>query len=69
MTRAADDGRAARTGRRRSSRLGDALLVAASIVISIVVAEGVVRYLNGQPLFALRLTQAMELAAVKPDAV
>jgi hypothetical protein len=46
--------------------LGDTLLVAASLVISIVLAEGVVRWLNGQPLFAFPLPLATEMAAIKP---
>src|SRR5205823_4724530 len=52
-------------GARRSSRLADAMLIVVSVVVSIAVAEGVVRYLNGQPLFAFPLPEAVDTAAVK----
>jgi hypothetical protein len=52
--------------KRRSSSLGDALLVVASIVLCIVVAEGAVRILNGQPLLAFPLPEAAASPKVKP---
>src|SRR5262249_8411640 len=60
MTRAADP----TPGARRSSRLADTLLIVFSVVVSIVVAEGVVRYLNGQPLFAFPLPEVADPAPV-----
>jgi len=57
---------AARTKGRRSSPWADTLLIVASVVFSIVVAEGVVRFLNGQSLLAFPLPEAAESAEVKP---
>jgi len=57
---------AQRTKGRRSSPWADTLLIAASVVFSIVAAEGVVRFLNGQPLLAFPLPEAAESADVKP---
>ena len=56
MTRAADPAPEAR----RSSRLVDNVLIVVSVVVSIVVAEGVVRYLNGQPLLAFPLPEVVD---------
>lgn len=47
----------------------DALLVVASIVLSVVVAEGVVRYVDGYPLFITPLGEPMGLASVKQESV
>ena len=47
---AAEDPKHPPAGTRRSSRLADVLLIVASVVFSIAMAEGVVRYLNGQPV-------------------
>jgi len=58
MTRGADP----TSGARRSSRLADTLLIVFSVVVSIVVAEGVVRYLNGQPLFMFPLPEVVDKA-------
>src|SRR5262245_38002894 len=66
MTKAADEESTSRPGARRSSRLADTLLVVASMVVSIVVAEGVVRYLNGQPLLVCPLPEVIDTAPVKP---
>ena len=52
--------------RRRSSSLGNAVLVVVSIVFSIAIAEGAVRILNGQPLLAFPLPEAVESAEANP---
>jgi hypothetical protein len=57
---------AARTKRRRSSPWADALLIVASVVLSIASAEAAVRFLNGQPLHAFPLPEAVESVEVKP---
>jgi hypothetical protein len=54
------------TPRKRSSPLGNALLVVVTMVLGIAVAEGVVRTLNGQPLFAFPLPDALPWNDVKP---
>ena len=51
----------------RPSRWTNALLIVASILISVVVAEGVVRCINGQPLFAFPLQDAIGSATVKAE--
>ncbi|MFI5030860.1 MAG: hypothetical protein ACHQPH_09190 [Reyranellales bacterium] len=51
----------------RPSRWTNALLIVASILISVVVAEGVVRCINGQPLFAFPLPDAIGSATVKAE--
>lgn len=51
---------------RRSSRLADALLIVVSVVLSIAMAEGVVRYLNGQPLLVFPLSEPIDLGLPKP---
>jgi len=53
-------------GKRRSSPLADTLLIVVSLVISFAFAEGVVRVLNGQPLFAFPLPDPVGTASVKP---
>jgi len=53
-------------GKRRSSPLADTLLIVVSLVISFAFAEGVVRILNGQPLFAFPLPDPVGTASVKP---
>lgn len=50
---------------KRSSPWADALMIVLSMVISIAVAEGVVRFINGQPLFAFPLPDPVGTAAVK----
>src|SRR5438270_10970683 len=67
MTRAADPNPG--PGARRSSRLADTLLVVSSVVVGIVVAEGVVRYLNGQPLFVFPLTEVADTTSVDVEQV
>src|SRR5262249_19241197 len=67
MTRAADEESASRPGARRASRLADSLLVIASMVVSIAVAEGVVRYLNGQPLLAFPLPEVIDTAPIDSE--
>jgi hypothetical protein len=56
----------ARTGGRRSSPWANTLLIVASVVLSIAAAEAVVRFLNGQPLLAFPLPEAVESGDVKP---
>jgi hypothetical protein len=56
----------ARPKKRRSSPLADTLLIVASMLFSIAAAEGVVRILNGQPLLAFPLPEALDSAGVKP---
>jgi len=51
---------------RRSSRLADALLIVVSVVFSGAMAEGVVRYLNGQPLLVFPLPEPIDLGLPKP---
>ena len=63
---AAEDHNRASAGTRRSSRLADALLIVASVALSIAMAEGVVRYLNGQPLLAFPLSEPIDLSPPKP---
>jgi hypothetical protein len=58
MTRAADGS----AGPKRSSRLANGLLAVASVVLSVAVAEGVVRYLNGQPLLVFPLPMLVDMA-------
>jgi hypothetical protein len=65
MTRVADEGAGPRSGARRSSRIADAVLVVTSVLVSIVVAEGVVRYLNGQPLLVFPLPEVVDTAPIK----
>ena len=55
--------------KRRSSRLGDTLLLLLSIVLSVAVAEAVVRVLNGQPLLAFPLPEAIDEGILKPEQV
>ena len=52
--------------KRRSSWWADTLLIVLSIVLSFAAAEAVVRLLNGQPLLAFPLPDAVETARVKP---
>jgi hypothetical protein len=52
--------------KRSSSPLGNALLIAVSVVLSIAAAEAAVRILNGQPLFAFPLPEALDSGAAKP---
>ncbi len=54
-------------GKKRSSTWADTLLVLVSIVVCIVFTEGVVRFLNGQPLFAFPLPDPVGTASVKTD--
>jgi hypothetical protein len=61
MTRAADE----RARPKGSSALVNGLLVLASVVLSIAAAEGVVRYLNGQPLLVFPLPIAIDMAPAK----
>ncbi|MDP3243774.1 MAG: hypothetical protein Q8M69_25395, partial [Reyranella sp.] len=49
--------------------LKDALLVLISLVLSAVVAEAVVRYIDGYPILRTPLGEAMGLASVKQDSV
>jgi hypothetical protein len=56
----------ARTKKRRPSPLANTLLIIASVVFSIAAAEGAIRVLNGQPLLAFRLPEAVDSAEVKP---
>ena len=69
MTKVVDDSAAARTSGRRSSRLADTLLVVASLMLSVAVAEGVVRYLNGQPLLIFPLPDLIDMAPAKAEQV
>jgi hypothetical protein len=52
--------------KRRSSWWADTLLIVLSIVLSFAAAEAVVRLLNGQPLLAFPLPDAVGTASVKP---
>ena len=52
--------------KRRSSWWADTLLILLSIVLSVAAAEAVVRLLNGQPLLAFPLPDAVGTASVKP---
>ncbi len=61
MIRAAEE----RARPKRSSPFVNGLLVLASVVFSIAAAEGVVRYLNGQPLLAFPLPIAIDMAPAK----
>lgn len=63
---AAEDSKRAPAGTRRSSRLADTLLIVVSVVLSIAMAEGVVRYLNGQPLLVFPLPEPIDLGLPKP---
>jgi hypothetical protein len=54
---------------RRSSWRGDALLLLVSILLSIAVAEVVVRVLNGQPLLAFPLPDAVDEGVLKPEQI
>jgi len=69
MTRVAEDGPPPGPRARRSSRLTDTLLVVASVAVCIVVAEGVVRHLNGQPLFVFPLTEVIGTTSVDAEQV
>jgi len=51
---------------RPSSPLMNALLVAASVVVSIVAAECVVRFINGQPQFVFPLPEPIGTADLRP---
>jgi hypothetical protein len=55
--------------RRRSSWWGDTLLLLASILVSLAVAEAVVRVLNGQPLLAFPLPDATDEGVLKPEEI
>ncbi len=52
--------------KRRSSWWGDALLLAVSMLVSLAVAEAVVRVLNGQPLLAFPLPDGIDEGVLKP---
>jgi hypothetical protein len=52
--------------KRRSSPLADTVLIVVSLLVSVFVAELVVRALNGQPLFAFPLPDPVGSASVKP---
>lgn len=53
--------------RKRSSPWADVLTILVSIVISVAGAEGVVRFINGQPLLAFPLPDPVGTATVKPE--
>jgi hypothetical protein len=55
--------------KRRSPWWADALLLAASILVGIAVAEAVVRGLNGQPLLAFPLPDGVDEGVIKPALV
>jgi hypothetical protein len=52
--------------RRSSSPLGSSLLIVVSIVLCFAAAEAAVRLLNGQPLLAFPLPDAVDSGALKP---
>ena len=53
--------------KKRSSPWADALMILISLVISFAGAEAVVRFINGQPLFAFPLPDPVGSATVKPQ--
>jgi hypothetical protein len=55
--------------KRRSSRWADTLLLVVSIVVGIAFAEAVIRVLNGQPLLAFPLPDAVDEGKLKPEQV
>ena len=55
--------------KKRSSRWADALMILASLLISFAAAELVVRFLNGQPLFAVPLPDPVGVATAKPEQI
>lgn len=59
----------ARAGRKPSSLLANVLLVAVSVICSIVVAEAAVRIIDDQPLLAFPLPEPIGLSAVNPKVV
>ncbi|MBS0537225.1 MAG: hypothetical protein JSR47_00630 [Proteobacteria bacterium] len=54
-------------GKKKSSSWADTLLVLVSILVCVAFAEGVVRFLNGQPLFAFPLPDPVGSASVKTN--
>ncbi len=59
----------ATTQKKRSSPWVDALMILVSMLISVAVAEGAVRFLNGQPLLAFPLPDPIGSASVKPGEI
>ena len=55
--------------KRRSPWWGDALLLLASVLVSLAVAEAVVRMLNGQPLLAFPLPDGIDEGRLEPEDV
>lgn len=53
------------TARKRSSWWKDTLLMVATIVVGIAITEGVVRFINGQPIFAFPLPSPVSWSDVK----
>jgi hypothetical protein len=52
--------------KRSSSPLGSAVLIVVSVALSIALAEAAIRILNGQPLLAFPLPEAVDSGAIKP---